>query len=120
MPSGSSDLPQPVGNLALAKFASVPASFLRCITWVAGTRKREIAQEIEGFTRVERTLPLVYLPDPAQGILGHVAFALRGRACGAGALRSALASSKATASWSVTVSGVLSAGRVALTPLWLT
>src|SRR5579862_4918621 len=45
---------------------------------------------------------------------------LRGRACGAEPVRSARASIKATASSSVTVSGVLSAGRVALTPLWLT
>jgi hypothetical protein len=44
----------------------------------------------------------------------------RGRACGAGAVRSARASISATASSSVTVSGVLSAGNVALTPLWLT
>src|SRR5436305_11165047 len=44
----------------------------------------------------------------------------RGRACGAGALRSARALISATASSSVTVSGVLSAGKVALTPLWLT
>src|SRR5215472_4929192 len=44
----------------------------------------------------------------------------RGRACGAGELRSARASINATASSSVTVSGVLSAGNVALTPLWLT
>jgi hypothetical protein len=77
MPSESSDAPQPVGNLALARFANVPASFLRRITWAAGTREREIVQESRGFARVERTLPLVYLPDPSQGILGHVAFALK-------------------------------------------
>ena len=69
------------------------------------------------------------LGSPAGRLLALLAFgvaagasrlALRGRACGAGELRSALASSKATASSSVTFSGVLSFGKVALTPAWLT
>src|SRR5580658_3154126 len=47
-------------------------------------------------------------------------FALRGRARDVGPPRSARASISTTASSSVTFSGVLSAGNVALTPLWLT
>lgn len=58
---------------------------------------------------------LICLAVPGEGRLDR-----RGRACGAGAVRSARASISATASSSVTVSGVLSAGSVALTPLWLT
>ncbi len=77
MPPESSGSPQPVGNLALAKFTGIPASLLRRITWAAGTREREVVQESAGVTTAERTLPLVYLPDPADGILGHVAFALK-------------------------------------------
>jgi hypothetical protein len=46
--------------------------------------------------------------------------ALRRRALGAAPPRSARASSNATASPSVMVSGVLSRGSVALTPAWLT
>src|SRR6516165_5502791 len=55
-----------------------------------------------------------------RAVPGDGRFALRGRACGAGALRSARASIRATASSRVTVSGVLSAGSVALMPPWLT
>src|SRR5580704_2782171 len=55
-----------------------------------------------------------------RAVPGDGRLALRGRACGAAPVRSARASIRATASSSVTVSGVLSAGKVALTPLWLT
>ena len=55
-----------------------------------------------------------------RAVPGEGRLALRGRACGAGPLRSALASIRAAASSSVIVSGVLSLGSVALTPSWLT
>src|SRR5262249_25692887 len=55
---------------------------------------------------------LICLAVPGDGRLVR-----RGRARGAGALRAARASISATASSGVTVSGVLSAGSVALTPL---
>ena len=73
--------------------------------------------------RAPGRLPALGFFDDAlmtRAVPGDGRLVLRGRACGAEPVRSALASIKATASSSVTVSGVLSAGNVALTPLWLT
>ena len=66
-----------VGNLALAHFVGAPATMLRRTTYVAGTREREVVEENAGVQRIERTLPLIYTPDEADGILGHVAFAMK-------------------------------------------
>lgn len=66
-----------VGNLALARFIGAPTALLRRTTYVAGTRDREVAEENAGVKRVERTLPLIYAPSETDGILGHVAFAMK-------------------------------------------
>ncbi len=66
-----------VGNLALARFIGASARLLRRTTYVAGTRDREVVEENAGVKRVERTLPLVYAPAEADGVLGHVAFAMK-------------------------------------------
>lgn len=68
---------QEVGNLALAHFAGVPEAFLRRTTYVAGTREKEVVETNAGIQRIERTLPMIYLPDEADGLLGHVAFAIK-------------------------------------------
>lgn len=70
---------QPVGNLALAKAAGLnPATqFLRLVTYVGASREKEITREEDGIRKTERHLPAVYAPAASEGLLGHVAFALK-------------------------------------------
>ncbi|MFA6288248.1 MAG: Fic family protein [Opitutaceae bacterium] len=68
---------QEVGNLALARFVGAPDKILRRRTYVAGSRDREVTEDDRGLLRVERTLPLVYAPEAGDGMLGHVAFAMK-------------------------------------------
>lgn len=77
MASADKGFRREVGNLALARYSRVPEGLLRRSTYVAGTRVREVVEEIAGVQRIERTLPLIYAPDEADGILGHVAFAMK-------------------------------------------
>jgi len=68
---------QPVGNLALAVATGVPTQLLRHTTYVGGSREREVVREETGVRRVARYLPVSYLPAEGDGLLGHVAFALK-------------------------------------------
>ena len=77
MPLNEQKLLQPVGNLALAMEAGLPLRLLRQVTYVGGAREREIIREEDGIQRVERHLPLIYTPAATEGLLGHVAFALK-------------------------------------------
>src|SRR5580700_11624113 len=90
---------------------------------ISATSKNYSAASVGGL-RAPGRLPAPGFFDDAlttRAVPGDGRFALRGRACGAAPpVRSARASIRAMASSSVTVSGVLSAGKVALTPLWLT
>lgn len=72
-----SKLLQPVGNLALAMEAGIPPRLLRKTTYVGSARERENISEEEGIQRIERHLPLSYAPAVTEGLLGHVAFALK-------------------------------------------
>ena len=77
---------QEVGNLALARFVGAPVGILRRKTYVAGARDREVTTDDRGVLRVERTLPLVYAPEAGDGMLGHVAFAMKHEAVHLGLL----------------------------------
>lgn len=77
MSSGRRDPRREVGNLALARYSGVPERLLRRRTYVAGARERVAVEESGGVQRTDRTLPLIYAPDEADGILGHVAFAMK-------------------------------------------
>jgi hypothetical protein len=68
---------QPVGNLALAIAHGVPQKLLRQLTYVGGFRERQIVTEDSGVRKIERHLPATYLPSEGDGLLGHVAFALK-------------------------------------------
>ena len=68
---------QPVGNLVLAVATGVRPQFLRQVTYVGGSREREVVREETGVRRVKRYLPASYLPAETDGLLGHVAFALK-------------------------------------------
>jgi hypothetical protein len=77
MAGGHNETRRAVGNLALAQWAGAPEVLLRRWTYVAGAREREVLVDSAGVARVERTLPMVYSPAEEDGMLGHVAFALK-------------------------------------------
>ena len=84
--------PRPIGNARLAKAAGVEGSFLRRACYVAQGRERETAIQVEeGLTRTERTYPLIYEPDPALGVLGHIAFSIKHEVPHLGLMQKALA-----------------------------
>ena len=79
MPVPESKSLQPLGNLALARAVGLkqPAQVLRRLTYVGGSRERELIREEDGVQRTERHLPAVYAPPAGDGLLGQIAFALK-------------------------------------------
>jgi hypothetical protein len=79
MPSPESKSLTAVGNVALGKAVGIDltAGILRRVTYTGGSREREFVRDEEGVRRVEHHLPAVYAPPENEGVLGHVAFALK-------------------------------------------
>jgi len=79
MPAPESKPLQPLGNLALARAVGLeqPAKVLRRLTYVGGSRERELIRDEDGVQRTERHLPAVYAPPAGDGLLGQVVFALK-------------------------------------------